>query len=97
MVAKETRERVSRHLDLASDIKEAKITTSVNDIAKIDGRFKATFSINGLPRKKNEEYESTYKYIPKIFDTSKQLADYIDKFLSMSDDEIMELCKDGKS
>jgi len=96
MVEKETKEKVSKYLNLASDIKEAKITTSVDDVTKIDGRFKANFRINGLPRKDKDDYESSYKYIPKIFDTSAQLAEYIDKFLSMPDDEIIELCN-GKT
>lgn len=85
--------KVASKLSLASDIKDAKIQTSIGDVRKVDGKISARFEISGLPSKKESGYYSdSYKTIPKIFDTIEQFGEYATKFFNASDTEIIKMC-----
>jgi len=88
------REKVSGKLNLAGDIKEAKIQTSIGDVKKVDGKISARFEISGLPSKRKDgSYSDSYKTIPKIFDTIEKFSEYATMFFNASDDEIIKMCQ----
>ena len=89
------KEKVASKLNLAGDIKEAKIQTSVGDVRKVDGKISARFEISGLPS--NKEYSDSYKTIPKIFDTVEKFSEYVTIFFNASDDEIIKMCRGSNS
>lgn len=95
---KSPKERVQEKFDLASDIKESKITTKIYRVESVDGKITADFEINGLPVDKAEKesgmaYESSHKTIPKIFNNFDEFSKYAKAFFSKSDDEIKKLAK----
>lgn len=88
----EMKAKVASKLNLASDIRDAKIQTSIGDVKKVDGKISARFEISGLPTKKENGYSDSYKTIPKIFDTIEQFGEYATKFFNASDEEITKMC-----
>lgn len=92
---KSAKERMKEKLSLAEDIKESKIEVSFNDVRQVDGRISARLNIEGLPKdtKGEESWNSSYKSIPKIFDSFAEYSKYAEKVFSMSDDEIIKLAK----
>lgn len=100
MASKEAIKKVQDKFDLAGDVKNAKIKTSIYRVEQIDGKFKADFEISGLPGKKGgnnsmPSYEDRNKTIPKIFNTVGEFTAYAEKFFAMSDEEIIKLCKES--
>jgi len=99
MADKTAKERVIEKFNLAEDIRGAKIKTSIYRVEHIDGKYKADFEINGLPREKTNktfDYPDTSKTIPKIFNNPSEFTTYTEKFFSMSDEDIINLCKETK-
>jgi hypothetical protein len=93
MVDKTVKSKVAQKLNLAGDIHDAKIQTSISQVKKVDGKISASFEISGLPTKKEGGYSDSYKSIPKIFDTIEKFAEYATTFFNASDDEIIKMCK----
>jgi len=92
MVNESKKAEMREKLNMGSDIQGSKIKVMVDGIEKVDGKLTATVNISGLPRKKDEDYDSTYRRIPKIFDSWKTLADYGEELFDMSDEDILKLC-----
>ena len=103
-MAKTAKERVQDKFDLAKDVKGTKIKRNIRNIEMVDGKFRADFSISGLPKddsKKDSKPDSGYdpsfpnsnKDIPKGFDNFDDLSAYAKKFFDMSDDEVIKMCK----
>lgn len=92
------RERVSTKLADAvkEDIKESKIRISIGEIEMTDGKFTANFNIRGLPQKKGD-YDSSYRNIPKIFDTFDDLHVYAKAFFEKTDEELKKIAEENKS
>ena len=94
---KTAKERVKEKFDLAADIKQSKIETSIYHIKNVDGKITADFEISGVPvdkkSKDNGYYESSHKNIPKIFNDFDEFSSYAKDFFSKSDEEIISLCK----
>ena len=80
---------------VGADLKESKVKQRVTGVELIDGKLKAEFSVSGLPMKK-EDYSSSYRDFPKIFDDFGQFSEYAGKFFAMSDKEISALCEKEK-
>lgn len=91
MANPEVKAKVKAKLEaVKSDLSAAKIKTRISGIDKIDNKLKADFSVSGLPTEKND---FGYRDITKIFDSWVELSDYAEKFLNMTDQELIELCK----
>lgn len=100
MASQDAKERVTKKFDLAKDVKEAKIKTSIYRVEQIDGKYKADFEISGLPVNKSQksssfDYDSTHKTIPKIFNSIDEFTAYTKEFFGKSDEEIIKLCKES--
>ena len=99
-VKPEMKEKVKEKFDLASDIKEARIEPSMDDVKIVDGKFQTTFRISGLPAKTNKagaemsSWDDRNKRIPKIFDDWDDLSAYAKIFFSKTDDELIKLCQE---
>lgn len=92
---KSAKERVKEKFDIASDIKDAKIKTSIRNVELVDGKLKADFDISGLPADKKSSFESSYKSIPKIFNDFDEFSLYAKAFFSKTDEELIKLCKES--
>lgn len=93
----DVKKKVAQKLNLAGDIREAKIQTSIGDVKKVDGKISARFEISGLPTNKEGGYSDSYKTIPKIFDTIEKFSEYATMFFNASDDAIIKMCKGSSS
>jgi len=99
MATPEAKSRVQEKFNLAKDVKESKIKTSIYRVEKIDQKFKADFEISGLPVDKSHKsetisYDERNKTIPKIFNTVEEFAEYTKEFFNKSDEEIIKMCKE---
>lgn len=83
---------VGTKLGLMGDIKDSKIQTSIESVRKVDGKISASFSVSGLPRKKDGEYMDSYRNIPKIFDSIEKFSEYATNFFNASDEDIIKMC-----
>jgi len=80
MASKEAVEKVKADLgSLKTDFKDAKITTRIDSVTKVDGKILANYSVSGLPTKKNE-YSDSYRNWQKIFDDWSSFNAYTEKF-----------------
>lgn len=99
-VSQAAKEKVKGMFNLEQDIKESKIKTCIYRTEMVDGKIKADFEINGLPKKEGKKegeyemtsYEDRNKTIPKIFNSVDEYTAYVKEFFSYSDDELIKMC-----
>jgi hypothetical protein len=97
MEQKSAKDRVKEKFDIASDLKKAKIETSIDDVKMNDGKITAKVRVSGLPKPEpsNSElaYESSYRVFDKVFDNFDEFSSYAKDFLEKTDEEIISLAR----